>query len=56
MNLLAQLSFGAPWVLATIYGALLGIFILMRFARGKWQSIRLESEGTGDKLVLSAAI
>jgi len=41
---------GAPWVLATIYGALLGVFILMRFARGKWQSIRLESGPSSDKV------
>ena len=42
-----------PWSVASIYGILLGGFMWMRFTRGKWQMIRLESEGSGDKLVLS---
>ena len=36
-------QFGAagPWTLATLFGAILGIFLLIRFNRGGWKSIRL---------------
>ncbi len=39
-----------PWILATLYGAILGGFILHRFVRGKWRSIRLEEGGESDKV------
>jgi multidrug resistance protein, MATE family len=41
---------GGPWVMATIYGVLLGIFMLVRFKRGRWRSIRLEGSGALDRL------
>ncbi|HEY8667274.1 MAG TPA: MATE family efflux transporter [Tepidisphaeraceae bacterium] len=31
-----------PWVLATVYGIILGLFIGGRFLKGKWKEIRLE--------------
>jgi multidrug resistance protein, MATE family len=33
-----------PWVMATIYGAILGIYLLVRFKRGRWKLIKLERE------------
>jgi len=32
-----------PWMCATIYGILMGIFMFTRFKRGRWRKIRLES-------------
>jgi MATE family multidrug resistance protein len=31
-----------PWSAATVYGVLLGVFMVWRFARGGWRRIRLE--------------
>jgi MATE family multidrug resistance protein len=33
-----------PWIMATLYGAILGIYLLARFRRGRWKSIRLEAD------------
>ena len=30
-----------PWTAATAYGIILGLFIYLRFRRGRWQSISL---------------
>ena len=30
-----------PWTVASFFGALLGIYLLLRFRRGRWKSIRL---------------
>jgi MATE family multidrug resistance protein len=32
-----------PWTIASIYGLILGIFMLVRFQRGKWIAINLDS-------------
>lgn len=32
-----------PWLTATTYGVLLGVFMLVRFRRGRWRAIRLEA-------------
>jgi multidrug resistance protein, MATE family len=37
-----------PWVTATAYGVILGIFMLARFRRGGWRSIRLEEPRAAD--------
>ena len=37
-----------PWTMATLYGAILGLFLLVRFTRGRWRSIRLESKEASD--------
>lgn len=36
---------GGPWLIATGYGIILGIFMMTRFVRGRWMGIRLEAEG-----------
>ena len=33
-----------PWTAATIYGVVLGVFMYVRFARGRWKLIRLEAD------------
>jgi MATE family multidrug resistance protein len=33
-----------PWIMATIYGAILGVYLLVRFKRGRWKQINLEKE------------
>jgi MATE family multidrug resistance protein len=38
-----QLGPTGPWLAATAYGITLGAFIWLRFARGKWKSINLNS-------------
>jgi MATE family multidrug resistance protein len=37
-----QFSGAGPWGIASVYGAILGIFMLVRFQRGRWKSIHLE--------------
>jgi MATE family multidrug resistance protein len=32
-----------PWIACTLYGITLGIFMVFRFRRGKWQTIHLEN-------------
>jgi multidrug resistance protein, MATE family len=34
----------APWTLATLFGALLGLFLLTRFLKGGWKKINLHQE------------
>ena len=33
-----------PWIMATLYGAILGIYLLARFKRGRWKLIKLEKD------------
>ncbi|MGE5612624.1 MAG: hypothetical protein ACM359_25470, partial [Bacillota bacterium] len=47
---LPQYGVVGPWTLATIFGALLGFFLLFRFKQGHWKSIRLESGAEGDRV------
>jgi multidrug resistance protein, MATE family len=37
-----------PWVAAALYGVILGIFLLVRFRRGRWRSIRLDRPADAD--------
>jgi MATE family multidrug resistance protein len=37
-----------PWVAAALYGVILGVFLLVRFRRGRWQSIRLDRPPDAD--------
>jgi MATE family multidrug resistance protein len=39
-----------PWLAATAYGIILGIFMIARFQRGRWQSIRLDPPEAADRL------
>jgi MATE family multidrug resistance protein len=39
-----------PWAMATIYGAVLGAFSLLRFARGRWRAISLDRAEGMDRL------
>ncbi|HEY7117535.1 MAG TPA: MATE family efflux transporter [Tepidisphaeraceae bacterium] len=39
-----------PWVMATLYGIILGVFMLLRFTRGRWKTIRLETPEPADKV------
>ncbi|WP_428937298.1 MATE family efflux transporter [Fontivita pretiosa] len=39
-----QYGVAGPWTLATVFGALLGLFLLWRFVRGQWRSIRLHHD------------
>jgi hypothetical protein len=34
--------------MATAYGAILGVFMLLRFGRGRWRAIRLDRQGASD--------
>lgn len=45
-----QWSAAGPWAAATVYGILLGCFMLVRFNRGRWRAIRLEDQPPEDKL------
>lgn len=37
-----QAGVALPWAVACVYGATLGVFLVRRFVRGRWRSIRLE--------------
>jgi MATE family multidrug resistance protein len=39
-----------PWIVATIYGLVIGGFIFARFARGKWKEIKLEDDAPSLKV------
>ena len=39
-----------PWTVATLYGGILGAFMLTRFKRGRWKLIRLEQDNAFDKV------
>jgi MATE family multidrug resistance protein len=45
-----QWGVAGPWTLATVFGAILGIFLLARFLRGGWRSIRLDRPDDADRL------
>jgi MATE family multidrug resistance protein len=45
-----QFGVAGPWTMAAIYGAILGIFIFVRFQRGGWKKLDLEADSTSDKL------
>lgn len=40
-----QWGIAGPWTIATGYGIILGLFIWLRFKRGKWRQIHLEDAG-----------
>lgn len=42
---LPEYGVSGPWTLATVFGALLGFFLLLRFKRGAWKNIRLHDDG-----------
>ena len=44
-----------PWSMATIYGVSIGLFLMIRFSRGKWRAIHLEAEAESSKLGLQSA-
>jgi MATE family multidrug resistance protein len=43
-----QLGVAGPWTVATLYGLILGLFMLIRFTRGRWQSVSLEQDNRSD--------
>ncbi|MEO6437363.1 MAG: MATE family efflux transporter, partial [Tepidisphaeraceae bacterium] len=43
-----QFGVAGPWTLATFFGGVLGIFLLTRFQRGRWKSIRLHGDAPAD--------
>lgn len=49
-------AYGAigPWVCATVYGIILGIFMFIRFQRGAWKEIRLDERPGGFAISPSA--
>jgi len=42
-----QLGYGGPWMAATLYGIISGVFLLVRFARGRWKNINLQEAPNG---------
>jgi MATE family multidrug resistance protein len=47
-----QLGVAGPWLAATTYGIILGVFLLVRFNRGRWKSIRV-AQGSGSDVALA---
>ncbi|MBC8108943.1 MAG: hypothetical protein H7Z14_20325, partial [Anaerolineae bacterium] len=44
-----QFSVAGPWAAAFVYGVILGIWMLVRFQRGKWRTIHLEHSKAPDE-------
>jgi MATE family multidrug resistance protein len=51
-----QLGPSGPWIAATAYGIILGVFMYLRFRRGAWQRIRLEAEPISQPAIESATV
>ena len=45
-----NIGVAGPWVLATFYGMILGLFMFIRFQRGRWEAIHLEDGTPPDTL------
>jgi Na+-driven multidrug efflux pump len=45
-----------PWTLATVFGAILGLFLLSRFLAGGWMRINLHPEADSNVPVESARL
>jgi MATE family multidrug resistance protein len=45
-----QWGLTGPWTIASVYGLILGVFMWLRFVRGKWEAIRLEREEPAAKV------
>jgi MATE family multidrug resistance protein len=43
-----QLGPAGPWYVATAYGGILGVFMLVRFTRGGWRAIHLDQPSQAD--------
>jgi MATE family multidrug resistance protein len=50
-RLFPQWSVIGPWSTGSLYGVALGLFMLIRFQRGKWRSIHLEEEDRGFEVI-----
>jgi MATE family multidrug resistance protein len=44
---LPGLGIAGPWAVATVYGAVLGLFMAIRFRLGGWREIKLDGGGRG---------
>jgi MATE family multidrug resistance protein len=45
-----------PWTVATIYGIILGVFMLIRFRRGNWKAIPIDRENAASVRVTSVPL
>lgn len=39
-----------PWLAASAYGVIVGLFLMIRFNRGKWRTLKLEEKDPSDKV------
>lgn len=49
-----QFGVAGPWTACSVYGALLGVFMVQRFRRGKWKQIHLQSTTTSGPAIALA--
>lgn len=47
---------GGPWTLGALYGVILGVYLMLRFHRGRWQEVRVDQKPTGIDLSTVAAV
>jgi MATE family multidrug resistance protein len=45
-----------PWIVGTIYGGVIGVFLLVRFTRGGWRRINLEKDQGVESEVRAATV
>jgi len=41
---LPQFGINGPWLAATVYAVVLGVYLMLRFTRGGWRSIKLDTD------------
>lgn len=47
---------GGPWTLATVYGVILGLYLMLRFNWGRWQEVKVVQEPARMDLSTMAAV
>ncbi len=50
-----RLGVAGPWSAATLFGILLGIFLLLRFRAGRWMAIHLENDDSPKSAISAVA-
>jgi MATE family multidrug resistance protein len=50
IRLFPGLSVLGPWIAAAAYGVFAGLFLMIRFVRGKWRTINLDGDTPSDKV------
>ncbi|MDP9173751.1 MAG: MATE family efflux transporter [Planctomycetota bacterium] len=51
-----SMGVGGPWLMGCVYGAILGIYMIVRFNRGRWRDIHLDTNANSNVELASATL